>query len=98
MRRLIRGPRYQTAYRNLKDMNDFDPIPELKQNDWDVVIFMLAKNSMGYASVINDPFFAAHKAVPVSTAGGNKETWYVSDFPISLMGCAQQVSLEGRQI
>ncbi|KAF2184852.1 hypothetical protein K469DRAFT_750706 [Zopfia rhizophila CBS 207.26] len=83
---------YNMAYGNPAwvDMNDFDPVPEMKSADRDLVIVMLWKNSMGYGSPVNDLFFSAHDASLVGTLRGTNETWYLSDSPGSAMGCTQQ--------
>lgn len=84
---------YATAYGNSvwADMNDFDPLPEMKSADRDLVIVMVWKNSMGYGHAVDDIFFAAHESEMIATARGRDETWYFSDSPSSGMGCAQQV-------
>ena len=85
--------RYNTAYGDpaWADMNDFLPLPEMKDADRDLVIAMIWKNSMGYGTPVNDPVFSAHDAVPVGTAAGLDETWYYSDSPASAIGCTKQV-------
>ena len=84
---------YGSAYGNSAwaDMNDFDPLPEMKSADRDLVIVMLWKNSVGYGRAVDDIFFAAHESEVIGTARGRNETWYFSDSPSSGMGCAQQV-------
>lgn len=84
---------YAAAYGNSAwaDMNDFDPLPEMKSANRDLVIVMVWKNSMGYGRAVDDIFFAAHGSEIIGTARGRNETWYFSDFPSSGMGCAQQV-------
>lgn len=66
-------------------------IPELQRNDADVSLRLTAKNGIKYFKPVNDPMFSAHRLVIQSTQTGNV-SFYMSDFPGSMMGCVQQVS------
>jgi hypothetical protein len=72
---------------------ELDPLPEMKSDDADLVLVMIPKNQMKYETPVNDPVFAAHKPfvyrLPSSTAS---TTNYLSDWPISTLGCKEQVS------
>lgn len=90
---LLTSPSYEMAYSNpaWADMNDFSPLPGLKNSDRDLVIVLIWKNALGYGSPVDDPVFAAHNgSLVVGTARGTNETWYFSDSPSSALGCTQQ--------
>ncbi|KAF2105559.1 hypothetical protein BDV96DRAFT_509152 [Lophiotrema nucula] len=64
-------------------------IPELKRNDSDTVLKLIAKNKVVYSSPVDDPLFSAH--IPWTDQDTN-ETSYFPDFPVAVVGCAEQVS------
>lgn len=66
----------------------------MKSDDADLILVMIPKNQMKYETPVNDPVFAAHKPfvyrLPSFTAS---TTNYLSDWPISALGCKEQVSV-----
>ena len=65
-------------------MSMWDPTPELRRTDADVVLIVVAPNSIRFAAPSDDPFFPAH----VEMTG--VETFYGSDNYINIMGCTEQ--------
>ena len=69
------------------------PLPGLARDDADLVFKQVIKNRVAYDSPVNDPVFSAHKLFTTFdvTSGGNV-SFYFPDFPVSVIGCTQQVS------
>jgi len=61
----------------------------MRSENADLAVVMVSKNQVRYGMPIDDPFFSAHR--PVSSRDNDGNTNYLSDFPISIMGCNQQV-------
>lgn len=69
------------------------PLPEMRRDDADLVLKLVAKNRITYDNPVNDPIFSAHtKFTTVDETDGSNVTLYYSDFPASVIGCTQQVS------
>lgn len=78
-----------------KNMDSFVPIPELNRTDADVnILFLRQEMGMQYTNPVNDPWFEANtpkiKTTTSSTGIPRNATYYVPDFPISVVGCAMQ--------
>lgn len=83
------GNRATTTYRDTvwNSFQQFEPLPELRKDNADVVLIHLKKNNMFYKEPVDDPAFSAHKPLNLWDA-----VYYVSDFPSAVLGCVQQVS------
>ena len=68
----------------------WDPTPELKRTDADVVLIMVAPNSIRFTTQCDDPFFPAHQNLTVNTPLTGIITPYLSDYYMSVMGCTEQ--------
>lgn len=62
----------------------------MEQDNADVTVIMLAKNSVYYGEPVNDPLFSAHAPMDYYTIWGSEQKGYLSDFPVSMIGCTQQ--------
>jgi hypothetical protein len=65
------------------------------REDADLVLKMFSKNRVLYENPVNDPIFSAHKRYVVpNERTGMEFPYYLSDFPVAVVGCAQQVSVD----
>lgn len=65
------------------------------RDDADIVLIMLCKNRILYQNPVDDPIFSAHKRYVVpNERTGSEFSYYLSDFPVSVVGCTQQVSID----
>ena len=62
----------------------WDPLPELNRTDADVVLIMVAANSVSYQAPLDDPFF------PVIETNLGSGKYYMSANWINTMGCTEQ--------
>ncbi|KAF2109963.1 hypothetical protein BDV96DRAFT_604439 [Lophiotrema nucula] len=72
---------------------NFNPIPsEMGRDDAFLALLLVQKNAITYKVPVNDPMFAAHVPFTRNNSAGTGEmiTEYYSDFPYSVVGCAQQ--------
>lgn len=92
MKLTIYGSRewYYTAS-SMQETNVIDPLPALKRSDADLSLMAISKNIVRFAEPISDPVFAAHRVYHPSNVSGSDETYYLSDEPIKVIGCAEQV-------
>ncbi|KAF2004127.1 hypothetical protein P154DRAFT_485871 [Amniculicola lignicola CBS 123094] len=65
-------------------------LPEMQREDADVVLRMIAKNYMVYRETNEDPVFSAHKSYNLTLNFGATVERYYSDYPASVIACAQQ--------
>ncbi|KAF2822182.1 hypothetical protein CC86DRAFT_262550, partial [Ophiobolus disseminans] len=79
-------------YYNFPTRNNLIPLPEMHTVDADLSINALLKNSVVYAQPVEDPIFAAHKPRrAISLVSNATATYYLSDFPVAVFACREQV-------
>ncbi|KAF2265707.1 hypothetical protein CC78DRAFT_598290 [Lojkania enalia] len=76
--------------REWQDVDDFDPLPEMRRDDADIILRSVEQGIVGYREPVDDPVFAAHRDAHGSTDHGPKGFVFLPDFPIAMIGCAQQ--------
>ncbi|KAK5551959.1 hypothetical protein LTR46_010076 [Exophiala xenobiotica] len=69
--------------------SDFEPIPELRQNEADLVLFFLSFDGM-YLGPNDDPWFSAHSEQIFDTSLPFLNKRYARDAAISTLGCTEQ--------
>lgn len=72
-------------------LSDFDPIPELKQQNSDLTLLFLSFNGM-YLSQVDDPWYSAHNEETLVNRLAFLEKRYTRDTAISTLGCTEQHS------
>ncbi|KAL9625381.1 MAG: hypothetical protein Q9160_000444 [Pyrenula sp. 1 TL-2023] len=69
--------------------SDYEPIPELQQDDAEMAVFFLAGNNVRFLGPVDDEFFAAHKpsvvARPDSPSGA--QVYQFDDPVVHALGC-----------
>lgn len=70
--------------------NAWFPIPALNRTDADITIVMITPNSMRFAAPNNDPVFGAHKTSSHVDYQGQTHTWYLPQYWVSIISCAEQ--------
>ncbi|OAP61564.1 hypothetical protein AYL99_03767 [Fonsecaea erecta] len=68
---------------------DFEPLPELKNNSADVILFFLSYTGR-YVEAIEDPWFLANRLHLVESDFPLVRSQYSRDSPISTLGCTEQ--------
>ncbi|KAF2020984.1 hypothetical protein BU24DRAFT_487495 [Aaosphaeria arxii CBS 175.79] len=69
----------------------FQTLPEMSRPKDDVLVALVAKNSVRYGQPVDDPLFAAHKPIVHYDLGtAENVTWYYSDVPATALGCVVQ--------
>lgn len=68
------------------------PVSELMRDDADIVLISKSSNAIRYMHPVNDPLFSAHTigGYQMEREGGNI-SYYHTDIPTTVLGCAQQV-------
>jgi hypothetical protein len=87
---------YALASPTWKAFSSLQPVEELQLDDADLHLVMIPKNRQTFFEQNDDPLFAAHQPMLLDVnAPANPEatntTIYLSDFPVSVVGCALQV-------
>lgn len=70
--------------------NTWLPVPELNRTNADISLFLLAPNSVRYDTPVDDPFFSAHLLGGSTISSGTNFTWYISDYFVNALACADQ--------
>lgn len=70
--------------------NTWLPVPELSRTNADISLFLLAPNSVRYDTRVDDPFFSAHLLGGSTISSGTNFTWYISDYFVNALACADQ--------
>lgn len=70
--------------------NTWLPVPELNRTNADISLFLLAPNSVRYDTPVDDPFFSAHLLGGSTISSGTNFTWYISDYFVNTLACADQ--------
>ena len=58
------------------------------RKDAHVTVLQIEYAGIPFLSAVDDPLFAAHRKVN----GWSNDTIYKTDFPVGILGCAEQVS------
>ena len=76
-----------------ENFNSFSPISELESNDSDLFLGFVVPHGVSYNNPVDDPLFSAHRIMTDVASGINlTRTFYVSDEPVTVFGCQNQVS------
>ena len=67
----------------------WNPVPEINRTDADIALLFLMQNGVSYSEPVDDPMFAAHDVVDLSSylAGA---VYYNTDNYVTTMGCTDQ--------
>jgi hypothetical protein len=90
---LMHHPSATSYYANIPSMSTLVPLPEMQTTEADLVIGAIGKNHVQYQEPVNDPFFAAHVPLNNWHQGYSNATYYLSDFPVAMFACKEQVRL-----
>jgi hypothetical protein len=71
-------------------INSWIPNVALNRTDADVSVVAISANAIVYIAPVDDPVFSAHEALSYVTTSGQNDTFYVADYYISTIGCAEQ--------
>jgi len=77
------------AYPASNSNDDFDPIPELAQEDRDLNLIFMSFSGM-YLGQVNDPWFSAKHEMSFNTAKPFLEKRYAPNEAINTIGCTEQ--------
>lgn len=70
----------------------FEPVKGIALSDGDIVLKIIRLNGLLFSDEVNDPLFSAHKERTRLSWGAGNVTYHIADFPISVVGCVEQVS------
>jgi hypothetical protein len=70
-------------------LSDFEPVPEISQNNADLVLLFLGFNG-GYLGPIDDPWFSSHQEQQHLNLNPFLQSWFYRDKAISTIGCTTQ--------
>jgi hypothetical protein len=74
---------------DMTEFNFFEPLPELKQDRSDLLLFFLSFSGR-YFEAVDDPWFAAHQLHKTEAQAVFARNQYEKDRPISTLGCLEQ--------